>query len=213
MRFRLECFYTIILRFKPQFYTLMYYANTGHTHNDLDEINLFEFANRIGALITYIMIQALSPKKILSYNENLLGIDVRIKGKDKYNMSSNWVNKAIIPTLILSEFCKLWMMERGLAVLNKLPIDKYLPPEIQNYFLATQKEFRQYDPEGSYSSHLEMDNENFSKLVNAFEKVYPNLFKEFENLRKGLPAELDSLIRTVKEEKKIKIQKQRRSKP
>ena len=91
----------------------MYYANTGHTHNDLDEINLFEFSNRIGALITYIMIQALSPKKILSYNENLLGIDVRIKGKDKYNMSSNWVSKAIIPTLILSEFCKLWMMERS----------------------------------------------------------------------------------------------------
>ena len=58
-----------------------------------------------------------------------------------------------------------------------------------------------------------MDNENFSKLVNAFEKVYPTLFKEFENLRKGLPVELDSLIRTVKEEKKIKIQKQRRSKP
>ena len=75
----------------------MYYANTGHTHNDLDEINLFEFSNRIGALITYIMIQALSPKKILSYNENLLGIDVRIKGKDKYNMSSNWVNKGLYP--------------------------------------------------------------------------------------------------------------------
>ena len=104
----------------------MYYANTGHTHNDLDEINLFEFSNRIGALITYIMIQALSPKKILSYNENLLGIDVRIKGKDKYNMSSNWVSKAIIPTLILSEFCKLWMMERGLAVLiNYLLINIY----------------------------------------------------------------------------------------
>jgi predicted transcriptional regulator len=181
-------------------------ANTGHTHSDLDEINLFEFANRIGALITYIMIQALSPKKILSYNENLLGIDVPIKGKDKFNMSHNWVNKAIIPTSILSEFCKLWMVERGLAVFNRLPIDKSLPPEIQNAFLAKQKELRQYDPEDPYSSHLEMDNDNFSKLVNAFEKVYPNLFKEFENLRKRLPAEIDSLIRTYKEKNEGKEQ-------
>jgi predicted transcriptional regulator len=172
-----------------------------------DQIDLFEFATRIGALIEYIMIQALRPKKLLPDND--LEVDVPIKGKDKDDIAYNWVENAIQPIGILSEFCRLWTVKRGLPTFadkGKMTYnDPSFPPEIQNKLNAERKKMRKMDIDDPYWSRHEMDEENFKKLTEAFANTYPDIYDELEKLRKGLPDEIESNIKIVKEERKRMI--------
>ena len=167
----------------------------------IDQLNLFEFANRIGALIVYILIEAVRPKKLLSHNDDLLRTDIPpIKGKYKQQISRDWVDNAIKPTKILWEFGQIWMVKRGLAIFNRIPINKTLNPEVQRHLIGKQEDLRQYSPQDPYWSLFEMDEENFDKLVSIFKSVYPNIFVEFEHLRRKLPSELASDIKMSKEQ-------------
>ena len=97
------------------------------------ETSLFEFALRLSATIIYIMIWALRPKKFyLDRKKELVELNTSpIKGSNKDSMALDWVNNAIKPEMILSEFRRLGLVERGLPVFIKRPI-KIKPAEIKD---------------------------------------------------------------------------------
>ena len=85
---------------------------------------LREFASRLGARIVYIMIQSLSPKMIFpNRNDEQLDLVYRINIKNNYRikreyrekMSREWIEKAIRPIYLLSEFRRLPIVKRGLG--------------------------------------------------------------------------------------------------
>jgi tRNA(Ile2) C34 agmatinyltransferase TiaS len=51
----------------------------------------------------------------------------------------------------------------------------------------------------SWSPH-EMDEENFEKLTDSFANAFSDIYEKLEELRKDLPAEIESNIELVKEQ-------------
>jgi hypothetical protein len=171
------------------------------------ETALHQFATRIGALIEYVMIQALRPKKALPDREGFVELDASIKGNDKDSMSSGWIENAITHVNvkgIFVEFCRLWIVKRGLAVFadrgERGYINRSLVQETQKRLIDERKKMRKmnvYDPD--WSPH-EMYEENFKKLTDAFASAFPEIYEKLEKLRKELPAEIESNIEMVKEQ-------------
>ena len=98
------------------------------------ETSLFEFALKLSATVIYILIQAIRPKKFyLDRKKELVELNTSsIKGIDKNSMALDWVNNAIKPEIILSEFCRFRLVERGLPIYIKRPI-KIKPAEIKEF--------------------------------------------------------------------------------
>lgn len=91
------------------------------------EMELFEFSNRIGALITYACIEGISPHKI---NEKIAGWNLdesklEIRGKDKDSASRQWIKHAVNTDHIFEEFCKLGIVKRGQALYTPVPIKTF----------------------------------------------------------------------------------------
>jgi hypothetical protein len=167
-----------------------------------NQITLFELGLRLSAFIEYIMIQAVRPKKLqLIYLD-----DVHIKGLDKNKISHNWIDHIEYVREMFVEFCRLWVVKRGLAVFadkGKTPyMDPSFPLEIQNKLIAKRKKMRQMDTDDPYWSHYEMDEENYTALIDAFKETFPDSFNEFEKLREGLLDEIEGNMKMAKEEKK-----------
>jgi hypothetical protein len=51
-----------------------------------------------------------------------------------------------------------------------------------------------------------MDEGNFKKLIRAFANAFPDIHEKLDRLRKDLPAEIESNIQMVKEEKARRTQ-------
>lgn len=83
---------------------LYLYGNRG-----IEEMVLFEFANRIGALITYLLIQALRPRKSEIAMDSVL---VEVENADDYELARKWIRKAINPESILDIFSDLPLLNR-----------------------------------------------------------------------------------------------------
>lgn len=134
--------------------------------SQMDQLTLFEFANRIGALITYVLIDAVRPSRKTFGIYGAVGEKERtLNRQDKDDWSIDWVSRALNMHMVLWEFCKLWPVQRGMKP-----------------FIDSQ------DP--SYSFYDTADEENFKKLTDAFRNVYPDLFEELEKIRETLPHEI-----------------------
>jgi hypothetical protein len=180
-----------------------------------DRLTLLEFATRIGALVEYIMIQALRPKKALPDREGLVELEASIKGKDKDSVSSDWIENAVTYINVKGmfvEFCRLWTVKRGLAIFADKDKTGYIDPsiiskpKIQKYLIEERKKMRKMDIDDRYWSPHEMDEENFKKLTDAYANAYPEIYEKLEKLRKELPAEIESNIEMVKEQMARKAQ-------
>lgn len=182
--------------------------NTFEANRDL--VTLLEFATRLGAIIEYIMIQALRPKKIFpNREEQLVDLDAYpIKGKDKDDISRRWVENAIKPTSMLFEFCRLPMVKRGLAIFADKGKHGYIDPslrskpKIQKHVIEERKKMRKMDIDDPFWSAYDMDEENFKKLSKAFANAFPEIHEKLEKMRKDLPADIESNIEMAKEERK-----------
>ena len=75
-------------------------------------------------------------------------------------MAREWVERAIRPIRLLSEFRRLPIVRRGLATLDHANIDN------------------------PYWSYHEMDKENFKKLTNAFKNAFPEINEKLDRLLK-----------------------------
>jgi hypothetical protein len=166
-----------------------------------DAYLLFAFANKVGALTVYAMLDAMNPDNMKHFT----------KGIDKDHFVRDTINNVISPQKILWEFCKMKPVRRGQAVYNPLPISKSLPPEVQSELLADQHKARWFDPHNPAWSQYEMDRESFEKAMQAFRRVYPRVFEELEKTKNDLPNTIQwhrkSFVRSVKKVRNMRKQK------
>jgi hypothetical protein len=173
-----------------------------------DQLTLLEFAARIGALIEYIMIQALGPKKALPTRKGFVELDTSVIGTSKDNITSEWLENAIANINIkgiFDEFCHLPIVKRGLDIFADKGKDGHINPSltpiIQKQLIEKRNKMRKMDVSNQYWSAHDMDEENFEKLVIAFANAFPEIYEKLEKLRKDLPEEIESNIKMAKEEK------------
>jgi DNA-binding transcriptional ArsR family regulator len=151
---------------------------------------LFIFALKIGALITYIMKEAMRPKN-LAIRINNMQKEIDLKCNKKNDLVNKWVNNTISPSRILWEFSKLPVVKRGLPIWNPVPINRNLPPQIQKRIMGIQKNSKQFDPYNPSWARYEMNEDNFKKLDKAYKDTFPDIFRELEKIRNELPMKID----------------------
>jgi hypothetical protein len=211
------------------------FLNTTKYSELVDEINaedvsmseqlcLFGFANRIAALILYIMIQAMRPYK----QTDKISIErIGFQGKDKDRIAKLWLG-SIDLHMIFREFSKLEIVKRGRAIHNlglngwkmkkiKSAEDerrlKYLKKEeiiqgleaeeqaILNQSQDIKKKFNLwldktlegiplFAPEDPRWSFYELTEVDFTKLVDTYSAVYPEIYKDLEEIRNNLDKDI-----------------------
>lgn len=125
---------------------------------------LFEFANRIGAIIVYTMIEALRKKKFNKINE-IMEIDIPLKGKKKEEMTLKWMDYAATNLqYLLDNFAKFW-----------------------NFGRENIKSSHRNEPGSLY----EINEEDFGRLSGSYKSVYPRIYDEFENIKKRIPEDIE----------------------
>jgi hypothetical protein len=165
-----------------------------HAAEYLAQRELFEFGNKIGALITYILLQAIRPRILRINGTKTSGTakKVQLSGKEKTEQAKLWVEKTINPFRILFEFCRVPTIAKGLAVwAGDIPIDKSLPAEVQKKARDIQKKRRKINPQDPLWTQFEMDEESFSKLTAAFAIIYPEINAQLELIRRTLPDKIE----------------------
>ncbi len=155
-----------------------------------DEMELFEFSNRIGALITCACIEAISPHKL---NEKIAGWNVdesrlEIRGKDKDSASRQWIRHAINADYIFEEFCKLQIVKRGQAIYTPVPIKKF-EAMVRHFGPGIKTEEQQKE---AYKKYVEMKQRSHL----SFRKFDPPHVDPVSGKKKGNPKwsryEMDS---------------------
>jgi DNA-binding transcriptional ArsR family regulator len=139
------------------------------------ERELFDFANKISALITYILLHALRPRDVSINGASRK--KVRLSGKEKTEQAIRWVENTISPARLLFEFSRLRPVKKGLAVHG------WVPP-------ALKDQYRTMDIDDPLWTDYELDEENFKKLTTAFANIYPEINEHLEHIRKTLPDKI-----------------------
>jgi len=99
---------------------------TSSEQRQYDELILFEFANRIGALFLYFLITAMSPKKL---NLDIEEMKKEIEFEDSDEMAMKWIDNAIKPARVLQEFANIPLVTAGLAPVESLKKSIYILDE------------------------------------------------------------------------------------
>jgi hypothetical protein len=158
------------------------------------ERELFDFANKLSALITYILLHALRPRDI-SFNGTSKK-KIKLSGKEKTEQATRWVENTISPARLLFEFSKLRPVKKGLAVYG----------EVQP---ALKDQYRTMDINDPLWTDYELNEENFKKLTMAFANIYPEINEQLENIRKTLPDKIEE----HKESNRKYLEEQQQKKP
>jgi hypothetical protein len=135
---------------------------------------LFDFSNKVGAIVTYILIQAMNPLNEFSGNtKNSIGRDLNVE---------TWIDDVITtlrPTLLQSIKEHVGPPLRGLD-----QFDVNFDGSINFNFKKSMGAFIEYL---LYRPHYELSDTIISELMKAFSTIYPNLSKKFERIRSHLP--------------------------
>lgn len=81
-------------------------------NDEVDELALFEFSNRIGAFVTYNLLQAIKPER---ETNTTLTSKVTKSNEGTDDMAFQWMENVIKPGIILHEFCNMAIIERGIS--------------------------------------------------------------------------------------------------
>jgi hypothetical protein len=181
---------------------------SAHVDDLTNELLLFEFVNRIGAWIVYVMMQAVRPDKVhIAIN----GTNFKIsKGKDRDKVAETWID-SIKGKRLFHEFEQLEIVKNGRSIHDPTPIayDKIVSAmtegdrktlsqnsELNKKFKKWLKDHydyfneRRFEPNNPLWSYYEMHKVTFDKLTRAFSNLYPRLFEEFETIREALPDKI-----------------------
>ena len=173
-----------------------------------DKYGIFEFSNRIGALITYLIIQALHQKGLVPIDEISLNFKNSqfelIKGRDRNTIAQNFIDSVIDPDFLIQNFSVLRIVRTGLKINN--PIKKNINLILKNLKqeekiaikeknndtrkkiskkmeeLRKIKEF-EMNPQDPYWSMYELDRETYNKLNQIYSELYPRFFGELEKIK------------------------------
>lgn len=178
-------------------------------HDYFDKITIFEFSSRIGALITYLLIEAIQPKGLIPPNTNI-PINFKnsnfdfISGRERDKIVREFVNTVIDPHFLLQKFSRLGLVRTGLKINNpiKKNIDKIIKSleveekkaikennyEAKKETIRRIKELRkikelEMNPQDPYWSMHELDMETYIKLKQIFSILYPRFFAELEKIK------------------------------
>ena len=148
---------------------------------------LFNFSNKIGALVTYAIIESLNP-------ENIIGQDMTNKKIINYNLE-RWLDDAI-STLV-----------SYLQPIFKEYIYEYLDCLIKKASKNTSAElpygdFLVYQDYLINSSYL-LDKECIDELHSAFFDIYPNLEDPLQKIKTNIPI----ILQKMKEDRKKLLEK------
>ncbi|HEU4443554.1 MAG TPA: hypothetical protein VFR94_02655 [Nitrososphaeraceae archaeon] len=197
---------------------------SAHTDDIVNELLLFEFVNRIGAWVTYIMMQAVRPDSVHIAIDGAR-FEIR-KGKDKDKVAETWID-SIKGMRLFYDFEQLKLVKRGRSIHDPTPMDyrkilgalskgdrktlnenSELKKKLKEWLKDHYNYFgsRRFDPFNPLWSYYEMNKEDFDRLARAFRNLYPRLYEEFETIRKGLPHKIQKHKewdkKYLKEEKK-----------
>jgi IclR helix-turn-helix domain len=136
------------------------------------EGELFDFANKIGALVVFILLHALRPRDIAINGTSKKKI--KLSGKEKTEQARRWVDNTISPRWLLFEFSKLRIVAEGLAVHGSV-------------HQSVKDRRRLMKPDDPLWTQYELDNDAFQRLTSAFANVYPEINALLELIRKSLP--------------------------
>jgi hypothetical protein len=218
-----------------------------------DQLTLFEFANRVGALIVYSMVQACRPKKP-ELNINNIRIGINLKGVDKEKIARSWTN-SLSGDRIFSEFSKMDLVKKSLSrynptpynrqetkkaaiqdFINSLPekdranIRRCIPSKVwsenflnvheidrESFYILIRilkdqyshiyrqleqwlddieikyayMKKRQFDPNNPSWSDYEMHEDDFARLNKAYAALYPDIYKDLDNIRKSVIKKIE----------------------
>jgi hypothetical protein len=147
----------------------------------INAASLFGFANNVGALITYLMLDAMNPDNMKH----------REKGADKDEFVLETIRNAIDIHGILREFCSLEVIKRGQARYNPIPISESLPPEARDKFLALQERRRIFDLHDPKWSHYEMDKASFERAMLDFACAYSHPYEVLQRIKLDIPYTIE----------------------
>lgn len=177
---------------------------------NIDELSIFRFANRIGAVIVYTMIEALKPDKwIQSINRsqgNKKGTKSSImNAENKDRLTIQWVRQVIDPITLLWMFAKLPNVKTGEKryrgrIVEPPPKSFLYPPDYdkrpnkEEIEKAISEDERTWENDYSSNTQWEVDANKYDKLVETFKKLYPSIYEQLEIIRKGMDDEVESLL-------------------
>ena len=178
-------------------------------HDYVDKFVIFEFSNRIGALITYLMIEALQPKGLIPPNANI-PINFKnhkfdfISGRERDKIVREFITTVIDPQFLLQKFSRLGLVRTGLKINN--PIKKNIDKIVNSLEIEEKKAIKEnnheakkdiarsikvwkkikeleMNPQDHYWSMHELDMETYTKLKQIYENLYPKFFAELEKIK------------------------------
>jgi hypothetical protein len=134
------------------------FFNEKKNMDEMDAILIYEFSNRIGALITYLVIQAFQSTRESALNK---------EGTMTDKLVFDWLNNTIKPHFIIFEFLRFTNYARG-HIYGK------------DILQRTKKSDKNFTNQASF---YEIENKDYDNLNDAFARVYPDLYDLITNIR------------------------------
>lgn len=148
------------------------YFSLNFTDNSGLERALFEFSNKIGAFVTYVLIHAMNPR-----NKHLIKSDE--KDLDQDALVQEWTKDTILSIIpfLLRDFKDAIFGELNSIVPSDLD-PKKIPGVYEDYFL--EKPF------------FQLKSETVAELGQKFEALYPLVNIQLDQLLNGLPEAIET---------------------
>jgi hypothetical protein len=137
--------------------------NSHKIRHEFEQLVLFEFGNRIGALVLYTMLQAIRPTK--EDVQKIAREKMPLKGKDKDEAGKSWI-ESISMDRIFQEFSRL--------------------PMIRERLIPSKHKQQRQKKNTTQPSSYEMKERDFDMLENMFSSVYPDFYKKLDSIRKNV---------------------------
>lgn len=153
----------------------------------MDTILMYEFVNRIGAIITILIIYAFQFSRHSLYSlghrtirsnmmENRRQQQKAVDGNLMDKIITDWVSRALQPIAILNEFIRFMNSARGLIY-------------GEDILRVTKKVEKNNSDQWSFYEIGQVDNQKF---IDAIAAVYPDIFNIIEHIaKKKLPKKID----------------------
>jgi len=129
---------------------------------DLRKLQMFETVNRIGALVTYFLIDALNPNKI--------PIVTGKKSKIKYIQKEGAMQTDLIDRRLRNELQPLLLLWEFKNLLTKERVSLNTKDKIRSPYHIFERDFK--------------------LLLNTFSDIYPNISKKLESVKKEIEGEI-----------------------
>jgi predicted transcriptional regulator len=150
-----------------------HYFEPKFTEKDKLEHTLFEFSNKIGAFITYVLIRAMDPG---TYKDNLKS------AQEQDRLMREWVHKAVLRALPFI----IWQFRDSVYKgINQYP---------RNY--DEHVSYRDQSPK------FIMSRETIDELARSFARIYPLITDGFQTIFQNLSSEVEAYKLQIEELKK-----------